>query len=58
MKEHFPLLDDYLRDLRNFLLSRVHFPHDDSEEMCKSIVVGVRAGIKKYMGASGLDDFD
>ena len=57
MKEHFPLLDDYLRDLRNWLLARADPPHDDAEKVCKGIIRYVNGGIRSVAGDGAVDDW-
>ena len=51
MEEHFPGLDDRLRDLREWLLTRVGHPYHDHEAIHEGIKAGIYGGIKKFAGS-------
>ena len=50
MEEHFPGLDDRLRDLREWMLTRVGFPENDHKEVYKGVKDGIKHGISNHAG--------
>ena len=55
MEEHFPGLDDRLRDLREWLLTRVGHPYNDHEAIHEGIKYGIKKGISKFSGPGTRD---
>ena len=58
METKFPGFDDKLRDLRDFMLSRMYWPLKDHKKVWQGVTWGIKKGIKKVAGEGALMEWN